>query len=211
MRLFKHLAIATTFILTSLTAQAGMISSDWKTAGDNKISIDTSTGLEWLKITETRGYNFTTIQEQLGAGGLFEGFRLPTETEIGNLWKSFFPDAPSTFFHYEDMNTIEGVGAEAALAWTDALGYGYWGTTGFRYGLGIALNDANQATGYGFIINNNAYGHMYPGISTQPSNYSGILLVSGDSSASPVPVPASGILMLLGLSGLAFARKQKAK
>ncbi|WP_281559485.1 PEP-CTERM sorting domain-containing protein [Thalassomonas sp. RHCl1] len=211
MRLFKNIALVTTLALTSLTAHAGIITSDWQTAGDNKVSIDTSTGLEWLKITETRSYTFDSIQGELGQGGIFEGWRLPTEQEITNLWRSFFPDAPSTYYHYTDMDTIDGVGSAAALAWTDALGYGYWGTTGFRYSYGLFLDDNNQSKAYGFIINNNAYGHMTPGLAQGSHNYNGLFLVAGDSQPSSVPVPGSAILMLLGLSGLAFARKRKAK
>jgi len=208
MRLLNKLATIATLALLSLTAHGGMISSDWQTAGDNKISIDTATGLEWLKITETRGYSFTTIQEQLGAGGLFEGFRLPTETEIESLWRSFFPNSTSTIYHYKDMDTIEGIGTEAALAWTDALGYGYWGTPGYRYNIGFALSDTNETLGYGFVITEAGYGHVFPGQSALPNIYTGILLVSGDTAAREVPVPASSILMLLGLTGLFFARKK---
>ncbi len=36
-------------------ANAGLISIDWKTAGDNLITYDTNTGLNWLDLTETVG------------------------------------------------------------------------------------------------------------------------------------------------------------
>lgn len=35
---------------------------------------DTTSGLDWLKLTETRNHSFNTVTGQLGAGGVFEGW-----------------------------------------------------------------------------------------------------------------------------------------
>ena len=40
-------------LLFSTVSQAAIVSADWKTAGDNLITRDTTSGLDWLDLTET--------------------------------------------------------------------------------------------------------------------------------------------------------------
>lgn len=41
--------------LMSIQSHAALQSVNWKVAGDNKATLDTNTGIEWLDITETDG------------------------------------------------------------------------------------------------------------------------------------------------------------
>jgi len=50
-------------------ASAGLLSMDWQTAGDNLLTQDTVSGLQWLDLTETYGSPFGTVSAEFGAGG----------------------------------------------------------------------------------------------------------------------------------------------
>lgn len=64
------------------SAQAALENVDWKTPGDSAISKDTATNLGWLDLSITKGLSVNQVLAQLGAGGQFAGFRLPTADEL---------------------------------------------------------------------------------------------------------------------------------
>jgi hypothetical protein len=69
----------------SSMAQAELISTDWKVEGDGYSTLDTTSGKEWLDLTLTSGMTYNQVAEQLGEGGQFDGWRLPTEEEVHYL------------------------------------------------------------------------------------------------------------------------------
>lgn len=67
------------------TASAALVESDWLVAGDNKLTIDTNSGLEWLDLTESTGFSMNQILA--GAGGFLDmGFRYATTSEVSTLF-----------------------------------------------------------------------------------------------------------------------------
>jgi hypothetical protein len=52
----------------------------------NIITRDTSTGLDWLDLTETNGRSYNDISSKLGAGEEFEGWRYASPAEAIDLW-----------------------------------------------------------------------------------------------------------------------------
>lgn len=48
--------------LSSSFAHASFVHTDWKSTGDKKTTLDTSTGIEWLKLTETAGRSINDIK-----------------------------------------------------------------------------------------------------------------------------------------------------
>lgn len=68
--------------LFSSVANAELISTDWKVAGDGYSTLDTVSGLEWLDLSLTKGMSYSTVESKTEAGGSFEGWRLPTEAEV---------------------------------------------------------------------------------------------------------------------------------
>lgn len=83
--------LALSIAMVSVGAQAELVQSNWKVENDNRLMLDTSTGLEWLKLNETLNYGKpSSAKNYLGEGKLFEGFRLATESEIEQMWKSMF-------------------------------------------------------------------------------------------------------------------------
>lgn len=71
--------------LLSGAAHADFVNIDWKEAGDNRATVDTETGIEWLKLTETFGYTLQSILPELESGGLFAGWRLADRFEVKNM------------------------------------------------------------------------------------------------------------------------------
>jgi len=69
-------------ICISGSANAALVSVDWQTSGDNLITRDTTSGLEWLDLTESRDLSFNYVSSQLGAGGEFEGWHYATAGEV---------------------------------------------------------------------------------------------------------------------------------
>ncbi len=76
------------FILAFLggsSVQAMLVSSDWKSTGDDLITRDSEAGLEWLDVTLTTLKDYNQIYPELGAGGIYEGFRYTTNLEFEEL------------------------------------------------------------------------------------------------------------------------------
>ena len=74
--------IITACTLFSSVARAELINTDWKVTGDEHSVFDTKSGKEWLSLSLTRGMTYNQVANQLGEGGQFEGWRLPTEDEV---------------------------------------------------------------------------------------------------------------------------------
>ena len=50
----------------SVSANAALLTLDWQTSDDGLITLDTSTGLEWLDITVTNSTAFEDVLLELG-------------------------------------------------------------------------------------------------------------------------------------------------
>jgi len=66
-------------------ATASLVSED-SPFGAGTITLDTNTGLRWLDLTESNGLSHDQVLQGLMAGGTFEGYRLATSAELGQLF-----------------------------------------------------------------------------------------------------------------------------
>lgn len=71
--------------LFSSTAHADFVNIDWKEAGDNRAVVDTETGIEWLKLTETLGQTISDVVAKTSAGEEFDGWRIATQSEVAEM------------------------------------------------------------------------------------------------------------------------------
>lgn len=88
-----------------LAAQAELVITDWKTAGDAALMWDTVSDREWLRLPQTAGLTYQQVTAQLGAGGDYNGF---THADVADVWQLFdnaglrpyapAPDAEAKFF-----------------------------------------------------------------------------------------------------------------
>jgi len=73
------------FLLVVKSACAALVEADWLLAGDRKLTVDTSSSLEWLDLTESTNLSMNEILA--GAGGfLGMGFRYATTSEVSALF-----------------------------------------------------------------------------------------------------------------------------
>jgi len=79
--------------IVSFSANSSPVSTDWKTAGDGLITRDLVSGLDWLDLNETQGKSFNYVNSQFLTGGLYEGWRYATETEVSDFWDAFGGDS----------------------------------------------------------------------------------------------------------------------
>lgn len=90
----KTKKIATSMLLVatllSSAAHAAFQSTDWKTSGDALATLDTDTGIEWLNLSQTDYKTVNMVLSEMNDGGLYYGWRLPTESEVVGLMNSFF-------------------------------------------------------------------------------------------------------------------------
>lgn len=66
-----------------------LLEKDWRTAGDKLLTLDDTTGLEWLDLTQTDALSFNDVSAQLGPGGNFESFRFATLSEVNAFLAAF--------------------------------------------------------------------------------------------------------------------------
>jgi hypothetical protein len=227
--LFKPLAISL-LAFASINAHAGLVETDWKTAGDARATLDESTGIEWLDLTETKDLHYSEVVAQLDT--TFAGWRLPTFDEVAGLMEVFFPGAQYTGSGYYTTGTLA-----QRQQWVDLLGY----TTG---DLALGLHTKKGAPEYlaysGVRVPESNYSYIYQsggsysksGTHSRASVYAaGVFLVSdggttyssinnpslnannanapANTAPANVSVPVGLGVMGMGLLGLAFRRKQK--
>lgn len=82
----ESIVVTLVAFLFSSAAVADVIDQDWKTPGDANALFDTATSIRWLDLSMTADISHDDVVANLVAGGLFEGWRLATQTEVLELW-----------------------------------------------------------------------------------------------------------------------------
>lgn len=150
---FKTLTLLAGLVLglASTQSHAALQSVHWKVDGDKKATLDTDTGIEWLDITETDGKSVNYVLSQLGVGGRYEGWRLPSEVEVLNLINSHFNTSlnGSTSVQFNGASAVDGTRWMKTKSIYDSFGvtysrgsFGWSGFESYMYGKYIA-NDGN--------------------------------------------------------------------
>lgn len=84
---------ASLLIAASGAVNGAIISIDFQTPGDDLITQDTSSGLEWLDLTVTAQRSYNDISSEFDASGELEGWRYATEVEISSFFDAFGGDS----------------------------------------------------------------------------------------------------------------------
>jgi hypothetical protein len=231
MKLLSTIFAVSTIALASMSASAQLISTDWKSTGDKLATLDESTGIEWLDLTQTDGMSIDTAESLLSSR--FEGWRLPTRSEVTQLMVNAFPSQASF---------VQGSGSKGLTnTTTDNEADNFrlmFGTTqvsyGYDYTRGLFKNDPSgqYSVLYSGVADRNSddYVTLYSNLSqTNDTSYSntvfGVYLVSDGGTTqsslndpslnannanapSSVPLPATAALLGLGLLGFGARRKK---
>lgn len=185
-------ALKTALLLAALqcsAAHAALQSIHWKTDGDNLVTLDTVTGIEWLDLTVTRGKSIDEVSALLQSS--YTGWRLPTPGEMRTLLL-----AVHDFVIYHDQEYVNSKPATAEKVLRHAM-MGI--TEGSQTTSGLYLNTggAYVFSSAGYISGGNGYTYFnhYRGVSTgYKVEGSGVYLVSeGGTSWSSINDPSLNI------------------
>ena len=207
-------AVCACLAVFSFSANAALLSVDLNTFGDGLITRDDSTGLDWLDLTETNNTSRDYVLTQLGSGGLFDGWRYATSTEVVALWADNFgidlglgasPSSP----------TVDP-GVQMAASFLGNIinetypGFYDYGTTGVT-----STVSTNYYPQYDLLGAYHQIGSPSTSYLTRTNSSLATSSSQGDAGhylvqTSPVPVPAAVWLFgsgLLGLIGIARSKK----
>jgi len=214
-------------------AHAEFVEIDWKVEGDASASLDTSTSIEWLRLSETKGMSISEVKAEMSLGeqSAFYGWRLPTEHEVESMMENIFDELiveGDSSFLWNSNQTDVYAGFSKVFDWVyaykktgypakyDYRSYGLYKTdsaevnmSGVRY-TNLPKTGQSQKRVYTTRLyedyDNGSYSEDY-----KSSSY-GVFLVSDGGytmrSLSDVSAPALAMLPLIGLFGL-MRRKQK--
>ena len=206
-------------------AHASLISMN-STYGVDTITLDTDTGLEWLDVDSALTYqnqyplrSYNDVVGQLGAGGLFEGFRYAIRSEVESLLYSSFGFDPVTS---SSSNTVTLGDKSAAGSLMSMLDYTYgWDQGGgsFSKVLDAVFDDENPDGPVGAMYvffgvdysNNltggkvNFYSQTYT--SSNPNPYGHFLVRPSAINVDEPPATSLAALVLAVVFGLCQRRK----
>lgn len=175
---------------------------------------DTVSGLDWLDVTETMEGTenlatahcipYNTISSQLGAGGVFAGWRYATGEEFNALLEHYTGTAPGTYSRVLQNDKITGLIA--------LLGPTYINAGAYQAVSGMLVDESELTFGYRWSAallddfdNYNLVGGDYSQTHFIDIDPSGQYLALGSflvRTHTDVPEPSTLLLMALGLLGL---------
>lgn len=169
----------------SNVAQAAFIHTDWKSAGDKQATLDSDTGIEWLKLNNT---NYKSMNEvKLLLSTTYAGWRLPTAAEVTQMFSRLlgepYGSADGTL-STKVVSTISGSKKATALEFLGQTSPSY------AYGWFEKAPGASNTVAGGGVWGNDFY--SYWTYSTAPARSStGVFLVSdGGVTLSSIQNPS---------------------
>ena len=187
MTICSIVSVANATLITDLTER------DWKVAGDTAITYDSSTGLEWLDLTQTNGNSILDTE----AESFFGEFRWATNVEIEGIFDSIIIGSgfrSSTWL----------VALQNAVVFQDLLSRNFQG----NYSIGVSRGAMNNTGGYG--VGYVRAGRIDVYINDPRGDWGENSRVGGIGSwlvrATDVPEPTSLAIFALGMMGLASRR-----
>jgi len=223
----------------SLSVNASFIQINDNIQDHGVYTRDVSSGLDWLDVTETRGMSYNQVQDQMGVGDIYEGWRYATYSELDTLILDFgYTPSTSSCLHGNLVcDYLEGGDSQLVELMIMTLGdtqdahfdevslFQDHSTSGagLTYGL---LSTQVSRSGYqdvGVIFDQeNIYRDSGKEYIDSPDSLLSIGMNSSQDSINPligsflvrateVPEPATLSLLSIGLIGLGFARKRQCK
>jgi len=233
---FKYLSAAFTGLILSASclvnvANAGLIEADINGDGTNKGFTIENSGLEWMDFGINTGFSITQIEAKLTSGGAYDGWRLATQSEVGDTFMGMFniagvdtwvPDWKSS----EDPSMWYASDANAPQSAWESI----WATIGYNTFHGthnnvVGMFKIDGQAGAGYVgLTNYFQGHVdtayfYTGsnltVNSSHEQYSTMLvrdvaIVSDpNGGTTDVPEPSTFAIFALGMVGLASRRFKK--
>lgn len=151
--MFKKLLSITAVVLSlcAMPSHAAFIDTDWKTESDKKSTLDTDTGIEWLKLTQTLGSSVSDIIARLDTD--LKGWRFPTASEVSALvdkiWgSSIVRNVEQRYSYNASIYAIQSQ-LQAVLGKTATLSGDQYATYGYVYSGGVYMTGARKGLYFG--------------------------------------------------------------
>ncbi|MFQ3188907.1 MAG: hypothetical protein ACI936_000027 [Paraglaciecola sp.] len=231
MKLLSTIFAVSAITLASMSASAQLIPTDWKNAGDSLATLDESTGIEWLDLTQTVNMSIDTAESYLSSR--FEGWRLPTRSEVTQLMVNAFPSQATRVQGASGWGITNTTTDNEADNFRRLFGNSHINSNG-NYTYGLFKNDPGgdysvlrsgaydrKSNNYITLSSNQSittdtsYSHVVysvylvsDGGTTQSSLNDPSLNANNANAPSSVPLPATAALLGLGLLGFGARRKK---
>lgn len=108
----KKILISAALLLAGLStnANAEFVTGDYLSANDSNVTLDTTTGLEWLGLSLTKGESINGIKSLIENGD-YEGFRLATEDEVVFMFDQFLDESKNNWLSNSQMDFMNTLGS----------------------------------------------------------------------------------------------------
>ena len=196
----KMKALLSILLLVSFygTANAVLISTDYASSGDNLITQDTNSNLDWLDLSATQGLSATDILN--GAGGWIREFRYATHDEFTALLSEFglYHEFTARAEKYDDAYLFNEFLNTEHTACGPTVSCGL-----FISDLGNTVDVVNVSTGN--LLGFSAVWDNYASLDWSNYGYGSFLV----RESLNVPEPSSLLLLGSTLFFIGFMRKRK--
>lgn len=189
---------------------------------NNRTTIDTVTGLEWLDVTESVNLSYDYVAAELNTGGMFEGYRYANTSEMEDLFNAFgLPQVPPDVDHdptagYSFINLFGQTGETHNMDFDRISSFGM--SAPYYYPTGAALMpvwgvQVTDQPRYGIGPSTSTYREPRAFLPSSSNPRIGSFLVRDYASAVPVPeIDGSTTPLALGLlSLLCLVRREHRK
>lgn len=220
--------IALTLAFLSFPSLAAFQHADWLADGDKKATLDTESGLTWLKLGNTVGKSILTVESLLSS--TYKGWRLPTASEVEQMMNNFFTysfnDGYTKYTWSSSNSQINNfrilMGATRYEYDTMYHSHRYWAYGMYRSDNCVSGGSCVQMSGTFQRSTTNAGGQSFDfqlyddyAVANQTESYAdayrGIYLVKVDEPEPEQPAdvssPASGTAMVLAAMLLGLRRR----
>jgi hypothetical protein len=212
-------------ILLSSSANAGLIEADVINGDNSAFTLDVDNyNLKWLDFGSISGSRYSTIDNYIGAGKQYEGWRIANQYEATELWEHLFFSKVEAEYFNSNGDLIYSGGAAAITdllrSYKNTFGLSMIGSAGpytrISYQGWYKGNDntinyvgagiqQNMDTGHYLNITSGDFTDYNP---NQTHTHYNVLLVRG-AERRAVPEPSTLAIFALGMIGLASRRFKK--
>lgn len=132
-------------------SKAGIVLSDWQTAGDNMVIRDTGTNISYLSLAATDGMTYDAVASLLST--TYAGWRFASNTQVESIMTTMFPGAnlevqfkdQRSGLLWEQVNEFRGIFGDNASSLADHNGT-YYDENGFLRVAGVYVNEGGNYT-----------------------------------------------------------------
>jgi hypothetical protein len=226
MKLLSKIFAVSAIALASMSANAELVQTDWKVAGDSLATLDDESGLEWLDVSETLNRSYNSVAESLD--GEYAGWRLPTQNEVVELFAHAFPGYGnnitgyySSGTRYNELHKFEALFGYAATGNQRRIHslyekngqLVYAGTYSYNYGNNIKLQGTDESVNRDWHLTGtsaafNTFLVSDGGTTISSINDPSLNINNANAPINNVPLPATAALLGLGLLGFSARRKK---